>query len=400
MESEANIKEKELLNIPKSIPYQVMEILGPKLKKQVCKIECHDGGHGTGYFCNIPDGWNNLKVLMTNNHALNQKDINTGKNIKFSLNNEEIFYEIKIDESRKIYTDEKYDVTIIELSPKDKLDKDKIAFFEIDDQIFEENSINKLKNRQIFLLHYPKGNQMECSIGLIKNIDNFTIRHLCDSSGGSSGAPIINSYDYRVIGIHKGGAEGAKNYNVGTFLKEPLKAFLNKYNQNENIKEDKKDKIEENENDRDDNIGKENIKKDENDRNEDLRKDNLEEKKIIENVMNENIRKDNVNEDGKNGNENVVKEKINENENEENNGKKNIKEENVNKNCELINEDNDETIIKYKIDNIQDSKEIRIFGYDFVENNKDKCKLKINGKIFKLTTYQIYQHGILQTLRI
>ena len=79
----------------------------------------------------------------------------------------------------------------------------------------------------IYLLHYPKGNKMQYSIGLIKNIDDYTIRHLCDSSGGSSGAPIINSMNFQVIGIHKGGAERG-NYNLGTLLKEPLLNFNDK----------------------------------------------------------------------------------------------------------------------------------------------------------------------------
>ena len=78
---------------------------------------------------------------------------------------------------------------------------------------------------------------MKCSIWLINNIDeedNYTIRHLCDSSSGSSGAPIISS-SYQVIGIHKGAAEGAKNYNFGTFLNEPIEKFKN--NKIENKKE-------------------------------------------------------------------------------------------------------------------------------------------------------------------
>ena len=31
---------------------------------------------------------------------------------------------------------------------------------------------------------------------------------------GSSGGPLINSVDYKVIGIHKGGALGSKNFNL------------------------------------------------------------------------------------------------------------------------------------------------------------------------------------------
>ena len=194
------------------------------MENQICKIECNDGGHGTGFFCNIIFGWNIIKILMTNNHVLNKDDISIGKKIRFSINNDKTFYDINIDEARKIYTNEKYDVTIIEIKPNDKLDN--IEFFDIDKQIFKDNSSEMFRSLQIYLLHYPKGNKMEISIGLIKNIENYTIRHLCDSSWGSSCGPIINSINFQVIGIHKGGAEGSRNYNLGTFLKDPIENFI------------------------------------------------------------------------------------------------------------------------------------------------------------------------------
>ena len=79
--------------------------------------------------------------------------------INFSINNENISYEIKIDKTRKVYTNEKYDVTIIELKEFDKLDK--ISFFDIDERIFKENPDEIFSNMEIFLLHYPEGNRMQ-----------------------------------------------------------------------------------------------------------------------------------------------------------------------------------------------------------------------------------------------
>ena len=230
MESENYIKEKQLINNPRSIPLEALEILIEKMKTSICKIYCNNGGNGTGFFCNISDGWTTLKTLMTNNHILNKDDISIGQKISFSINNEKISFEIKIDETRKLYTNEKYDVTIIELKKFDELNK--ISFFDIDGRIFKENPDEIFRNMEIFLLHYPKGNRMEYSIGLIKNLIDFNIRHTCDSSGGSSGSPIINSINFQVIGIHKGGAEGTKNYNLGTLLKEALQDF-NKTNEKE-----------------------------------------------------------------------------------------------------------------------------------------------------------------------
>ena len=109
-----DIQEKTLGNNTSLIPLEVLEFLIPKAKKGICKIKCNDGSHGTGFFCNILDNWNTLKVLITNNHVLEKEDILIGKKIKFSINNDEIDYEIEIDKSRKIYTSDKYDITIIE----------------------------------------------------------------------------------------------------------------------------------------------------------------------------------------------------------------------------------------------------------------------------------------------
>lgn len=129
-------------------------------------------------------------------------------------------FEILINENRSVYTNHHYDITIIEIKKEDMLIED--SFFDVDRNIFKgtENFIKK----PIYLLHYPKGIGMNFSNGIIKRIneDNYTINHTCDSNEGSSGASIINSNNFKVIGIHKGGAKGAKNYNLGTFLRQSI----------------------------------------------------------------------------------------------------------------------------------------------------------------------------------
>ena len=298
---ETEIKEKELSNVPKSVRVEVLENLPPKMKTHICKIKCSEGGFGTGFFCNIPYKWQlTLKVLITSNHVLKEKDLLDNKIIKFSINSEKKQYNILIDESRKIYSNEKYDITIIELKEKDKIDEN--FFFDIDNDIFNKNSKEIFIKKDIILLHYPKG-EMECSIGIIKYIceDNYTIQHLCSTNYGSSGGTIINSINFKVIGVHRGTAKLKKfNYNLGTFLKEPIKQF------------------------------KEQIKKG-----------------IIKNFCKENI--------------NISSKK------------------NANKN-------NDEIIIQYKINNFKNLN-IRIFGDEFVKNNKDKCKIIINGKELGLCSH-------------
>ena len=246
------IKEKELANLPKGIGTKELIILLGLIKKNICKINCKDGSHGTGFFCLIPMGWGNfLTALMTNNHVLEENDIKPGKKINFTIDNDNKELSIIIDNTRKTYTNESYDVTIIEIREEDKIDEK--SFFNFDNQIFEEDAIEKFKNCQIYLLHYPKGEEAERSPGIIKNITEDegkkTIRHLCSTSGGSSGSPIINKNNYQVIGIHKGAPKGGQNFNLGTLLKEPIEKFkeeikvnnnnvnINNINNNNNINE-------------------------------------------------------------------------------------------------------------------------------------------------------------------
>ena len=101
---------------------------------------------------------------------------------------------------------------------------------ELDDNIFDQNKLMSYFQNTVYLLHYPNGNKVEYSTGKIKSIalDNYEIGHFCESEEGSSGAPIINLANFKVIGVHKGSKDN-KNFNVGTFLKGPIEKFYKKY---------------------------------------------------------------------------------------------------------------------------------------------------------------------------
>ena len=129
------------------------------------------------------------------------------------------------------------------------------SFLEIDYKIFEDNPNDIYRGKSIYLIGYPKDGMATYSMGLIKDINegNYEIRHLCKTNPGSSGCPIINLNNNRVIGINKRVTK-IGNWNLGIFLKEPIKYFqeknINNKNTNNNIKEkynekDNKDNIDE-----------------------------------------------------------------------------------------------------------------------------------------------------------
>ena len=118
--------------------------------------------------------------------------------------NNSIEKQIFIDELRIIITNEEYDFTIIEIKDNDGIELN--SFLEIDDQIYEEKINSIYKDQQVYLLHYPNGTEIKKSEELIKSIDekDYEIEHFCDSSSGSSGGPLINAKNYKVMGYHKG----------------------------------------------------------------------------------------------------------------------------------------------------------------------------------------------------
>ena len=75
-----------------------------------------------------------MKSLITTNHVINESNISKGIRISMNDGYEYVNLEIKIDESRKIYTNAEYDITIIEIKESDNIEPD--SFLDIDERIF------------------------------------------------------------------------------------------------------------------------------------------------------------------------------------------------------------------------------------------------------------------------
>ena len=206
-----NIKEIFIEEQPIPVDLEGTKVILSQMENCICKIVNDDGRKGTGFFCRIPfpDEKSSLNALITNNHILNENDIENGRIIKLIMYNKKqnIQKEIKIDNSRKKFTidneDEGLDITIIEIKPN----KDKINdFLEIDDKILEYECIKK----SIYILHYPK-DKLLVSYGLMKNLEGKKINHYCNTEKGSSGSPILSLNNFKVIGVHYGGVKDKLN---------------------------------------------------------------------------------------------------------------------------------------------------------------------------------------------
>ena len=219
--------EKNIDKYPSIVSLDKTKKIIEQIQNSICKIYINEGGNGTGFFCHITDLNNNKKipVMITNNHVINENDYN--KNLKISFNNDNIYADILLDSNRKKYTNKDLDITIIEI----KKEKDKInnkAFLEIDEKIYQNNSEVFFKEKSVYIIQYAKEIGASVSYGIIKDIDENTneLAHLCSTSNGSSGSPILNIENNKIIGVHKGFETERNNFNKGIFLKLPINEFL------------------------------------------------------------------------------------------------------------------------------------------------------------------------------
>ena len=170
----------------------------------------------------------------------NIKRVKKNNNIDITLNDDNISKTITLNDNRKIYTNKEYDITIIEI----KKAKDKINnFMDLDEKIFNINSNKIYLNHSIYIPQYPNSDKAFVSYGIISKIDKKNnINHYCCTEDGSSGSPIINLLNNKIIGIHK---EGSNRFqiNYGTFLKDPIIEFINEYEINNEYYNNKNNNI-------------------------------------------------------------------------------------------------------------------------------------------------------------
>jgi len=232
----------ELLNeilldkYPQPATVNNIETILKQMRKSICKIyrekniiggkgeEELDGGEGSGFFCIIPYNDKKILTLITNYHILDEY-IKEYKKIHITMNEVRINQTLHIDDniSKNIYFSKDYDITIIPIAIQNK----NIEYLELDEDIFIQKKVS-YKKKTIYNISYLKGKEPVVSFGLLNNFDDFNMLHLCNTEKGSSGSPIFNLSNNKVIGIHKAGPKNSNfKFNYGTFLKRPINEFIN-----------------------------------------------------------------------------------------------------------------------------------------------------------------------------
>ena len=228
MGTRANKKKKKKVHNQAYIPDNHKSMSMEKLQEIVGQLNCackiiDENTRGTGFFCIIPfpDSNHLLSVLITCNHVFDPK---SKIEIHFTVDIKN--YKLSLDDSRSFYTSGKYDITIIEIKKNDGLNMDN--FLEIDENIYDTNIKDYCKDLSVYILHHERGKELKYSPGVISSTQNINLFYTCQTEPGSSGGPIINSNNLKVIGMHKAYDKVSK-LNTGRLIIEPIKEFKLKF---------------------------------------------------------------------------------------------------------------------------------------------------------------------------
>jgi len=147
---------------------------------------------------------------MTNNHLLNEKNINSNKSIKlYKANNKKDTIEIPINNEDFIFMSELIDVTFIELNDE--------IIEEIKPYFLLPSDKDAEINESISIFQYPNS-KFSLNNGNITSIRSFNYYHNVSTDSGSIGSPLLNK-EYKVVGIHKSELILKNEESVGVAIK-------------------------------------------------------------------------------------------------------------------------------------------------------------------------------------
>lgn len=193
--------------------------------KSVCKITCLNLV-GTGFFIKLLKNNKDFYCLISCEHVIQSSMIESNETIKIDYDNYHKSLKIKLNEESFIrnYRYLNIDASIIEILPKDKIDK---YYFLLPDLDYKMG-YKQFNNKFIFIPQFPLGEKLSSSKGQIKAINEFSheFTHLSSTESGSSGSPIFIKNKPFVLGIHK---QGKNNRNIANFIGPIIDSLKNDF---------------------------------------------------------------------------------------------------------------------------------------------------------------------------
>ena len=184
------------------------------MEKGVCIILYENKNIGTGFFCKIPTPGpkDYLTVLITNSHIINDNFLNQGNKqiiIKTRVAQENI---VLNKQERKIFPFPQYGITMIEIKENDKIN----YFFDIDENNQNDNQTEHNENMQVYMIQNKddekntEKNEVYVSYGTLKKAyeKQEQFNHTCLTFSGSSGSPVVNLSNNKLIGFQSDNVSG------------------------------------------------------------------------------------------------------------------------------------------------------------------------------------------------
>ena len=194
--------------------FRIKGILLSDIEICVCKI-IRKTKTGTGFFCEVPE--KNLKLLITNNHVLDEEYLEQGNKILYiiSKNENEYNYEIDLEKDRYKLTNKDLDFTIIEILKEDNVNN----FLKINNEPYQMND-------EVFAYQYAGGVRLGFSSGNLLGKEDYLLKYDVGTKRGSSGSPILLMKNSKVIGLHCKGLTFANAEKVNFGI--PIELIINK----------------------------------------------------------------------------------------------------------------------------------------------------------------------------
>ena len=192
--------------------------------KSLCKIETSKGVC-SGFLIRLIKKGRDFFCLMTTEENVNKKMIEETDNeyIKFYYDNESKQGEISLNDDDRYIKDfklDKIDITVIEILPTDRIEKE----YFLSPMIITEE-LKNMKNKEIVIIQNQKDNFSYLN-GKIKEINKYEFTHTIKTEAVLTGSPIFIKNNKKVIGIKKNN-ETNSSQNYGDFLSPIINFFIN-----------------------------------------------------------------------------------------------------------------------------------------------------------------------------
>ena len=216
--NEKDIKDSKLIEID-----ALLEVCGP-----ICRIITKTI-LGSGFFIKFEKANKPLYCLLTCEHVIPEKIINSNEVIEIYYANQKIKLKICLNEEERFIRCYKYiniDATLIEILPKDNVEEKYFLLPNLD----YINGYEQFIDQEIYIPQFPGQKSLSFSSGKIKsfNIYSYDFSHLASTRPGSSGSPIFLTGSLLVLGIHKQ-SKTKKEENYGDFLGPIVNSLKNDF---------------------------------------------------------------------------------------------------------------------------------------------------------------------------